>query len=281
MSQGGGNHANLAPRCQSWHSRVSWGAGRQAGGGSLGMQPPLPIWLLAPDYMTCSWMGLVEKPQRKRRDSCREGAKLHPAPPSRGSCRRRGLAASGWGHQGSLGTGASIATRPPLLKAGLRAPRPSCSQLQPFPQEFADGFVLGRNLLWKSLEKPEPGCFPAQVLPGTRDGRDLPAAPPLSPRWTPGMQLGPLRATRPWGGLTGPWLCQAAPNSRKWRGAAAGLRGNEGDLVYYQNETPVAPGSVPAAPAAPASPSDICFCRDITHIPVPASPDAAHQPPLT
>lgn len=28
---------------------------------------------------------------------------------------------------------------------------PSCTQLQPLPQEFADGFVLGRNLLWGNL----------------------------------------------------------------------------------------------------------------------------------
>lgn len=50
-----------------------------------------------------------------------------------------------------------------------------------------------------------------------------------------------------------------------------GLRRNGRDVVYYQNETPVAPGSVLAAPPAPASPGDTCFCRDITPVPIPAS----------
>lgn len=59
--------------------------------------------------------------------------------------------------------------RPSPLGTRLGAGWP-CAQLQPLPQEFADGLVLQRNLVWKSLEKPEPGCFLEQVRPGTQAG---------------------------------------------------------------------------------------------------------------
>lgn len=64
MSRGGGNCANPPLRCQSWHGRVSPGGGGEVagrGGASPGMQAPPPVLFLAPGYMTCSWMELVEK----------------------------------------------------------------------------------------------------------------------------------------------------------------------------------------------------------------------------
>lgn len=58
---------------------------------------------------------------------------------------------------GCPGTGVSLATLPLLPVPPLQSPRPSRTQLQPLPQEFADGLVPGRNLLRRSPGKPEPG----------------------------------------------------------------------------------------------------------------------------
>lgn len=96
----------------------------------------------SPHCLSGSWPRIIrpafgwgwwKNPREKQGDFCGEGTELHPAPPSHGSCGRGGLAARGSEH--------------PWLPATapwgqLRAPHPSCSQLQPFPQEFAGGFVL-------------------------------------------------------------------------------------------------------------------------------------------
>lgn len=134
MSRGGGNRANPAPRCQSWHGRVRGGGGQAGRGGtSPGLPPPPPLWFLASGYTTCSWMGLVEK--YRESGGIRVGKKQSRIQPSRAAvpAEEGDLAASGQGHSGSRRTRASLTSRPRLLGAVLRAPCPFSSQLQPFP----------------------------------------------------------------------------------------------------------------------------------------------------
>lgn len=92
MSRGGGNRANPAPRCQSWHGRVR-GGDRRAEAGHLRdwPPPPPPLRFLASDSLyDLLWDGAGGKIQGKQQDSCGEEAEPHPTPPSRGSCGRRG-----------------------------------------------------------------------------------------------------------------------------------------------------------------------------------------------
>lgn len=89
-------------------------------------------------------------------------------------------------------------------------------QLQTLPQEFADGLVLPRNLVWKGLEKPEPGCSPEQVWPGTQEGGTCLLSVPCPHSGTLQWGWDPSRTTQPWSEWPEPG-CFRLSDSRKQR----------------------------------------------------------------